>query len=178
MVPSAAMSRSLIFAVLTLFAAACQETPQPAPPPAAQPEAASPAAAAPAIPAADHDVTGAYFPVPAWPPEFAELDFLSLATIDENAAPAPLNGFLRPKEQAAKDFALVSPSLASKSLTFTTAAVDGVHFTFTGTFEVLGKFPENPPGYETVVLSGTLTKLRNGTTVASTPVKFRYEAGG
>lgn len=173
MVPSAAMSRSLIFAVTVLLAFGCRETPQPEAP------AAEPTATAAVLPdPVSHDVTGAYFPTDPWPSELAELDHLSLATIDENGEPAPLSGFLRPKEQAAKDFKLLNPSMDGRNLTFMTGAVDGVYFTFTGAFEVLGKFPENPPGYETVVLSGTLNKLRNGTTVASTPVKFRYEAGG
>lgn len=125
-----------------------------------------------------HDVTGAYFAMSEWPAEFAELDHLALATIDENAAPAPLNGFLRPKEQSAKDYTLINPTLDGKSLTFKTIAVDGVHYEFRGAFEILDNFPSNPPAYETAVLTGTLTKLRDGKSVASTPVKFRYEAGG
>lgn len=128
--------------------------------------------------APQHEVTGAYFAMTELPAEFAELDHLALATIDENAAPAPLNGFLRPKKQSAKDYTLESPTLDGKTLTFRTVAVDGVHYEFTGAFELLGNFPETPPDYETAVLTGTLTKLRDGQSVASTPVKFRYEAGG
>ncbi len=124
------------------------------------------------------DPTGAYFVMTELPPELAELDHLLLATIDENAAPAPLNGFLRPKEQEAKDYVLVSPKLDGRNLTFTTAAVDGVSYRFEGAFEVVGNFAENPPPYETAALTGTLTKLRDGNAAASTPVKFRYEAGG
>lgn len=112
------------------------------------------------------------------PAEFAELDHLLLATIDENAAPAPLNGFLRPKAQSAKDYTLVNPVLADKKLTFTTVTVDGVHYAFDGAFELLDNFAANPPSYETTVLTGTLTKLRDGQQIATTPVKFRYEAGG
>ncbi len=112
------------------------------------------------------------------PPEFAELEHLSLATIDENAAPAPLNGFLRPKQRSAEDYKLVQPLLDGKQLTFTTTVVDGVHYQFSGAFELLGNFAENPPDYETAVLTGTLSKLRDGQQVAATPVRFRYEAGG
>lgn len=128
--------------------------------------------------AAAFDPTGAYFPMADLPPEFQELEHLGLATIDENAAPAPLNGFLRPKARSAADYLLIKPSLNGKTLTFTTTTVRGVHYTFTGAFPRLGNFPETPPSYEEVALSGTLTKLRDGQTIATTPVQFRYEAGG
>jgi hypothetical protein len=124
------------------------------------------------------DVTGGYFAMVELPAEFAELDHLLLATIDENANPAPLNGFLRPKDPDAKDYRLDRPKLEGKRLTFRTEAVAGVQYEFQGVFEVLGNFAANPPAYETAVLTGTLTKLREGRSVASTPVRFRYEAGG
>lgn len=127
---------------------------------------------------ADYDVTGAYFPMDPLPADFAELEHLLLATIDENGAPAPLNGFLRPKARNADDYKLVNPSLEVRRLTFETTANGGVQYAFDGQFEVLGKFAEDPPSYETVVLSGTLRRIRKGETVASTPVRFRYEAGG
>ncbi|HYI12028.1 MAG TPA: hypothetical protein VEK57_23440 [Thermoanaerobaculia bacterium] len=168
---------------------ACGQPERPAAPP--ETPAAATAAAEPAAVPADtaattpaegpvvaHDITGGYFPMEKLPAEFSELDHLSLATIDENAAPAPLNGFLRPKKSSAEDYTLVSPVLDGKRLTFTTKAVGGVQYAFTGAFEVLHNFPETPPDYETAVLSGTLTKMRDGKTVAETPVKYRYEAGG
>lgn len=187
------MTRALISAlVLTLIAAGCREAEQPpapaapATPPVAEsstvsataPQAQPQPAEAPAEPLPEHDVTGSYFAMEKLPAEFAELDHMLLATIDENAEPAPLNGFLRPKKPSVPDFKLVNPTMTGRNLTFTTAAVDGVHYEFTGTFDVLHKFAENPPEYETPVLTGTLTKHRNGNSVASTPVKFRYEAGG
>lgn len=131
----------------------------------------------PAI-AAGFDVTGAYFPVAKFSGEFAELDFLSLANIDENAAPAPLNGFLRPKVMSATDYVLDKPKIDEMRLTFTTAVVGGIQYSFEGAFTVLDDFPNQPPAYDFVVLAGTLTKIRDGKTVAATPVKFRYEAGG
>jgi hypothetical protein len=163
---------------LLLFGCAAEE---PAPTPPVSTTTAP--AAAPAAPAAapvpvDHDVTGAYFPIDALPAEFAELEHLLLATIDENGAPAPLNGFLRPKSRTADDYKLVNPALTAPRLTFETTSQGGVQYAFDGRFEVLAKFAENPPSYETVVLSGTLRRIRDGQTVASTPVRFRYEAGG
>lgn len=187
------MTRALISAlVLTLIAAGCREAEQPpapaapATPPVAEsstvsataPQAQPQPAEVPAETLPEHDVTGSYFAMDKLPADFAELDHLMLATIDENAEPAPLNGFLRPKKPSVPDFKLVNPTMTGRNLTFTTAAVDGVHYEFTGTFDVLHKFAENPPEYETPVLTGTLTKHRNGNSVASTPVKFRYEAGG
>jgi hypothetical protein len=160
-----------------LFGCAVEE--QPATPPAVTttPTTVS-SAATTAADSADHDVTGAYFPIDALPADFAEIEHLLLATIDENAAPAPLNGFLRPRARAAEDYVLVKPSLEGRRLTFETTAHGGVHYAFEGEFQVLDKFAENPPSPETVVLSGTLRRIREGQPVASTPVRFRYEAGG
>ena len=124
------------------------------------------------------DPTGAYFAMDELPADFAELEHLSLATIDENAAPAPLNGFLRPKDRNAQDYVLVNPTLAGQHLRFRTATVDGVVYEFEGDFAVTGDLAANPPPYETAALTGTLTKLRDGKIVASVPVRFRYEAGG
>lgn len=145
--------------------------------PSATDTVAPPAADAPET-AADHDITGPYFPTSPLPKEFAELEHLLLATIDENGAPAPLNGFLRPKKASAKDYVLVQPAMNGRDLTFTTAAVDGVHYTFSGTFLRLAHFAADPPPYDEVVLSGILTKVRDGKSVASTLVGFAYQAGG
>ncbi|HEX7150197.1 MAG TPA: hypothetical protein VF618_01830 [Thermoanaerobaculia bacterium] len=154
-------------ATATQATATIAQTPSPAPAPA---DTAAAAAA--------HDVTGSYFAMTPLPKDFAELDHLMLATIDENGEPAPLNGFLRPKGASAQDYALVSPSIQGNALQFTTVAVKDVHYTFTGTFARLDHFPQNPPDYETPILTGTLTKLRGNQQIAQTPVQFRYEAGG
>lgn len=159
---------------LLLTAGCAREASEPAPEPAATPAPAPTPVAAETT----HDVTGAYVPMDPLPPDFAEIDHLSLATIDENAAPAPLNGFIRPKDAAARDYELDKPALSGRRLTFVTKAVNGVSYSFEGSFEVLHDFPANPPSYETPVLTGTLERVRDGKTVATTPVKFRYEAGG
>lgn len=124
------------------------------------------------------DVTGAYFAAGTLPGDFSEIEHLSLATIDENGNPAPLNGFIRPKRRSAKDYQLVNPKLNGKNLTFTTATVGGVGYSFTGTFEKLGNFSANPPPTDEVVLRGTLTKTQDGEVVAETKVNFTYSAGG
>lgn len=124
------------------------------------------------------DVTGAYFAAGSLPAEFSEIEHLSLATIDDRGNPAPLNGFIRPKRRSAQDYKLLNPTMNGKELTFTTATVDGVGYRFTGTFEKLGNFPENPPPTDEIVLRGTLTKTKDGNTVAETRVNFTYSAGG
>ena len=148
--------------------------------PATQPPASNANAAAPASPAAaaQGDVTGAYFASGTLPAEFSEIEHLSLATIDENGQPAPLNGFIRPKRKSAADYRLVNPRLAGRELTFTTSAVGGVSYSFKGTFAKLDNFPENPPDSEEIVLRGTLTKLKDGSVAAETSVNFTYSAGG
>lgn len=124
------------------------------------------------------DVTGAYFASGTLPNDFSEIDHLSLATIDENAKPAPLNGFIRPKRKSAKDYKLVNPTLNGNNLTFSTVTVDGVSYSFTGTFEKMDDFSANPPPTDQVILKGTLTKMSGGKSVAETKVNFTYSAGG
>jgi hypothetical protein len=122
------------------------------------------------------DVFGYYFPQNKLPGAFSEIDHLHLSTIDSNAAPAPLNGFIRPKRRAAKDYKLVSPKLDGKNLTFTTQAVRGISYSFTGAFTKLGNFPADRPEGE-VVLKGRLIKMQNGKKVAETAVSFTYTGG-
>jgi len=172
-------------ALLTACNETSSATSESAAPATATPEVTSTTAAAPppaAVAVSEEatggDVTGPYVAMTPLPDEFAELEHLLLATIDENGAPAPLNGFLRPKKASAKDYVLVQPVLKGRNLTFTTVQVDGVSYAFSGAFTRLDHFAENPPPYDEVVLSGTLTKLRGGNNVATTPVGFAYQPGG
>jgi hypothetical protein len=124
------------------------------------------------------DVTGTYFPAEGLPSEFSELEHLSLATIDANGNPAPLNGFIRPKRRSAKDYQLVAPKMDGRNLTFTTTTVGGVGYSFKGAFEKLDNFSANPPPSDQVILRGVLTKTKDGQLVSETPVSFTYSAGG
>jgi hypothetical protein len=185
------MKRLALPAALFVFAIACGEKERPvaqleqapAPPAAAETIATESVASAGTQPevvpenAAPADITGAYFAMAPLPAEFAELDHLLLALIDDNGEPAPLNGFLRPKAASAKDYALRNPSLNGKTLTFTTVPVNDVAYAFTGAFTTLDNFAVNTPSYDTAILTGTLTKMRGTQQVASTPVRFRYVAG-
>jgi hypothetical protein len=139
--------------------------------------AAATATQAPPEDTTGSDFTGAYFPMTEFSGEFAELEHLLLATIDDNGEPAPLNGFLRPKAQSAKDYVLLKPALSGRNLTFTTAPVNDVAYAFTGTFQRLGNYQAEHPPYDEPTLIGTLTKTRGGKTVASTPVNFVFRAG-
>jgi hypothetical protein len=123
------------------------------------------------------DVTGAYFAVGTLPAAFSEIEHISLATIDDQGNPAPLNGFIRPRRRSAEDYRLNSVELNGNDLSFTTATVGGVSYRFRGRFARLDNFAANPPDTEEVILSGTLTKTENGTTTEA-PVRFTYSAGG
>jgi hypothetical protein len=122
------------------------------------------------------DVFGYYFPQGKLPAAFSEIDHLMLSTIDDNARPAPLNGWIRPKRKAAKDYKLVKPKLDGKNLNFTTQAVRGVSYSFEGAFTKLGNFPTDRPEGE-VLLKGHLIKMLNGEKVAETDVSFTYTGG-
>ena len=125
------------------------------------------------------DVTGAYFVKGTLPSDFSEIEHLSLATIDDQGNPAPLNGFIRPKRsRSAKDYRLVNPKLNGKTLSFTTTPVSGVSYSFNGTFERLDNFSANPPSPDEVILRGTLTKVLGGDREIEVDVNFTYSAGG
>jgi hypothetical protein len=112
------------------------------------------------------------------PDDFSEIEHLSLATIDEQGKPAPLNGFIRPKRRSDSDYTLVNPKLNGNNLTFLTVVVDGVSYSFTGIFQKMDNFSANPPPSDEVILEGTLTKMFEGNVVAVTNVNFTYSAGG
>lgn len=88
----------------------------------------------------------------------------------------PFHGLIRMKAKKAKDFHLLKPTLDGNNLTFSTKSVNGVSYTFSGTFTRLGNFPNERPEGE-VLLTGILTKLKGKTTLASAKVSFIYTAG-
>jgi hypothetical protein len=146
--------------------------------PAAQPTKSTDASHGKESPTTQGDVTGAYFVKGSLPSDFSEIEHLSLATIDDQGNPAPLNGFIRPKRRSAQDYQLVNPKLNGKNLTFSTKTVNGVSYSFTGNFEKLDNFSANPPASDEVILKGKLTKLLDGNMVNETDVNFTYSAGG
>jgi len=185
------MNRLLLAcALFVLFAVGCNKQPAPAAGNANKPAAVAPQPAAATqsnnsnvssektSTAAKGDVTGAYFVKGSLPADFSEIEHLSLATIDENGNAAPLNGFIRPKRRSAEDYKLVNPKLDGKNLSFTTAAVGGVSYSFNGTFVKLDDFSANPPDPDEVILRGKLTKMVDGNVVKEADVEFTYSTGG
>lgn len=120
-----------------------------------------------------NDIFGYYTierPVPA---AFADISEIHLAG-DYGAQQSPqLHGLIRLKSKTAKDFAVNKPVLSGKNIAFTTKAVGGISYEFTGTFV---KFPNNTPQQGTV-LRGVLRKYRGKTKIAEANVKFSYDAG-
>lgn len=123
------------------------------------------------------DPTGGYFFTGRLPKQFGRIDFIALATLDENANPAPLNGFVRVSPLSAPDYKTATITLQGEHLTFVTKAVKGISYRFDGNFSRLGNFPADPPPSDEVVLSGRFTKLKNGREVISRDVQLTYSAG-
>ncbi len=88
----------------------------------------------------------------------------------------PFYGLIRLTAKNAKDFRLLKPTLSGKNLTFSTTAVNRISYKFSGKFTKLGNFPELQPNGE-ILLTGTLTKYRGKTKIASANVKLSYQAG-
>jgi len=125
------------------------------------------------------DVSGAYFPAGDLPDDFNEIEHLALSTLDDQGNPAPLNGFLRPKQKSAKDYKLLNLRLNGNEISFSTTMVGKVSYSFKGRFETMGNFPENPPATDRIVLTGELLKMIDGgAPVAGANVSFTYSAGG
>lgn len=88
----------------------------------------------------------------------------------------PAYGLIRLKAKNAKDFQIQKPALDGKNLTFSTNEVSGISYKFEGEFSKLGNFPELQPNGE-ILLTGTLTKYRGKTKIASANVKLLYSTG-
>lgn len=123
------------------------------------------------------ELTGAYFAKGALPRTFAEIDHLFLGAIDDSGNPAPLNGFIRPKKQAAKDYELIDIMIDGKDLSFATKSVKGVSYFFNGAF-VRMNFGAKMPNSSEVVLKGTLSRLVDGEAADETEVSFTFTVGG
>lgn len=120
------------------------------------------------------DIFGYYF-IEKPSKAFADISEINLAG-DEGLNDKPVfYGLIRMTRKAAKDFILNKPEMDGKNITFTTKAVAGVNYQFSGAFTKLDDFPANPP--EGVILQGTLTKLKGKTKLAEAKVKFTYSPG-
>ncbi len=124
--------------------------------------------------AQETDIFGYYFIVKPTKP-FVDISEIHLAGNYGAEQNPPMHGLIRLKNKNAKDFQLNKPTMDGKNITFTTKAVSGVSYQFTGTFTKLDNFPTNPP--EGVVLQGTLTKMKGKTKLAQAKVNFTYSPG-
>jgi hypothetical protein len=121
----------------------------------------------------ENDIFGYYTIQGNAPVGFADISEIHLAGDYGAQQSPPVHGMIRLKNKTAKDFAVNKPVLNGKNITFTTKAVGGVSYEFTGTFV---KFPNNTQQAGTV-LRGVLRKYRGKTKIAEANVKFSYDAG-
>jgi hypothetical protein len=107
------------------------------------------------------------------PAAFADIREIHLAGDYGAQQKPPVHGLIRLKKKSAKDFAINKPTRSGKNISFTTKAVGGISYQFTGTFV---KFPNNEQ-QAGIVLQGVLQKFKGKTKIAEASVKFTYEAG-
>ncbi len=124
--------------------------------------------------AQETDIFG-YYSIEKPTKDFADISEIHLAGSFGEEQKPPIYGLIRLKRKSAKDFQLNKPTMNGKNITFTSKAVGGISYSFTGTFTKLGNFPVNQP--IGVVLQGTLTKLKGKTKLAEAKVKFTYDPG-
>jgi hypothetical protein len=121
--------------------------------------------------AAENDIFGYYTINGRVPAAFADISEIHLAGSYGAEQNPPVHGMIRPKK--GKDFPLLKPTVNGKNISFSTGAVGGVSYKFTGTFV---RFPNNE-AQTGVVLRGVLQKFKGKTKIAEARVGFTYEAG-
>ncbi|HEX8734519.1 MAG TPA: hypothetical protein VF721_04300 [Pyrinomonadaceae bacterium] len=122
----------------------------------------------------ENDIFGYYTIQGKAPVGFTDISEIHLAGDYGAQQKPPVHGLIRLKNKTAKDFAINKPTLNGKNITFTTKAVGGISYQFTGTFV---KFPNNE-AQEGTVLRGILRKFKGKTKIAEANLKFSYSAGG
>ena len=122
---------------------------------------------------------GYFRPAGRMPKPFADVAELHLSGAGEYGAQAtpPYFGVLETKGSAAKEFRLRERTISGRELRFSTEAISGISYSFEGTFARLDFHGGGVP-IDEVMLSGRLTKLRDGKQVASAQIGFAFEAGG
>ena len=108
--------------------------------------------------------------------DFANIREIHLAGDFGAKEKPPFYGLIRLKAQRAKDFQILKPTGTGKNISFTTTAVSGVSYKFTGVFTRLDLEQKQIPEGE-VVLKGKLTKLKNGRQIAEQDASFTYFPG-
>ena len=122
---------------------------------------------------------GYFRPAAKFANEFADVAELHLSGAGEYGAKAnpPFLGTLETKGRAPKKFRIRERNIAGLKIDLSTETLGGVSYQFSGTF-ARADFHAGGVPLDEVMLSGTLTKLRDGKTIATTRVRFAFEAGG
>jgi hypothetical protein len=121
------------------------------------------------------DISGAYYFVEKPPKAFGDVDWIALFSVDASGREVPLNGFIRLKDRYRGrfvNFFLINPSLEGNTLTFSTKVLRGISYKFKGQFLKLENLQDGE-----IVLTGLLTKFRNGRKVAEFGTRYSYFAG-
>ena len=118
------------------------------------------------------DPDGSFWIVGTPPNEFSDFSAINLNAKKLRRIPAP--GY---QTNDGKSFRFKSLVVKRDNFTFTTVAVRGVSYGFTGKFLKGGNFAAAWNGDEDPVLEGTLTKFRDGKKVAEAKLKFSYFGG-
>lgn len=124
---------------------------------------------------AEDDFFGYYY-IQNAPKAFADISEIHLAGTFGAEQKPPVHGLIRLKRKSAKDFKVLKPIVNGKSILFSTTAVGGISYKFTGEFTKMGNFPELQPEGE-VLLKGTLQKFNGKTKIAEAKLNFTYSAG-
>jgi len=118
------------------------------------------------------DPDGSFWIVGTPPNEFSDFSAINLNAKKLRRIPAP--GY---QTNDGKSFRFKTLVVKRDNFTFTTVAVRGVSYGFTGKFLKGGNFAAAWSGDEDPVLEGTLTKFRDGKKLAEAKLKFSYFGG-
>ncbi|MCA1557385.1 MAG: hypothetical protein LC731_02465, partial [Acidobacteria bacterium] len=116
------------------------------------------------------DPSGYFYAKETPPPGFEDFDHLTLWDKRERSDRSP-----RPGVYTARGVVYEFSAIQSWPFEFTTAAVNGISYSFTGKFRMVCIFEEEVRGHpEEVFAEGQLLRFVNGEKVAETPVRFTY----
>ena len=121
---------------------------------------------------------GSFVPAPKFAKAFREITRVQLSGAGEygvQAKPKAYYGTIETKGGAT--FVVAERQITGRKITFATEAVRGVSYKFSGTLARTDFHDGGVPMNE-VMLSGRMTKLKNGKEVAVGDVAFFFEAGG
>ena len=122
--------------------------------------------------AARFDPDGSFWIVGETPNEFSEFGGINLNS--KRSRQLPVQGF---ELRTGKRIPFKTLIVKRDNFTFTTVAVRGISYAFSGRFLKGGVYSAADLDDETPVLEGTLTKFRGGEKIAEAKLKFAYFGG-